>query len=108
MPSPLPAARSWLAAASSLSVSEPGRSGRRPAGLVAAVAGIVAVAAERARAAGDLGALREAIERALDAAAPPAGDPREPGATDLPRITDADPALEQTRLRALLARPQPG
>jgi hypothetical protein len=79
----------------------------RPAGLVAAVAGIVAVAAERARAAGDLGALRDAIERVLEAAAPPAGDPRE-CATDLPRISDADPGVEQIRLGALLARPQPG
>ncbi|HEV7263711.1 MAG TPA: hypothetical protein VGN83_02155 [Falsiroseomonas sp.] len=108
MPSLLPAARAWLAAPNSTPTAETGRSGRGPQGLVSAVAGIVAVAAERARAAGDFGALRDAIERALDAAAPPAGDPREPHATDLPRITDADPAQEQVRLRALLARPQPG
>lgn len=98
----------FSSALSHSAVSPPSGGLRGPAGLVAAVAGIVAIAAERARAAGDLGALRDAIERVLDGTAPPAADPREPGGADLPRIADADVALEEPRLRALLARLQPG
>jgi hypothetical protein len=75
-------------------------------GLSAAVAAIVAVAAQRARAVGTYDALREAVEAALDAAAPPPPDPREIGG-ELPRIADADPAEEAGRLRALCSRPQP-
>jgi hypothetical protein len=95
----------WLASATP--VPDP-RQARRAPSLVAAVAGIVAIAAERARSAGDLGSLREAIERVLDAAAPPAADPRDQNAADLPRIVDADPLREEQQLRALLARMQPG
>lgn len=68
--------------------------------LIAAVAGIVAIAADKARVAGDLDALRHAIEAALG----PAKDGRDPRAEkphDLPRIADADPPLEPTRLAAL-------
>ncbi len=83
---------------------DPGPDGPRLApGLVAAVAGIVAIAAEKARAAGDLGALRDAIEAALGPANDSA-DPRETGRPDLPRIADADPAEEAARLAALAAR----
>lgn len=72
--------------------------------LVPAVAGIVAIAAERARVSGDLPALREAVERALDAALPAPTDPREADCVALPRITDADPSEEPARLRRLLDR----
>uniref|UniRef100_UPI0022EB17B5 hypothetical protein n=1 Tax=Falsiroseomonas oryzae TaxID=2766473 RepID=UPI0022EB17B5 len=59
-----------------------------------------------ARLSGDLAALRDAIDRALDAASPAPTDPRELGAPDLPRIADADPTQEELRLRALLRRPR--
>jgi hypothetical protein len=100
-----PAAPAWLAAASS---PEPKRGSSGPPRLVAAVAGIVAIAAERARAAGDLGTLREAIERALDAVALSAADPRDVPPADLPRISDTDAAVEEMRLRALAGRPRRG
>jgi hypothetical protein len=74
-------------------------------GLIAAVAGIVAIAAEKARAAGDLAALRDAIEAALGPANDSA-DPREAGGPDLPCIADADPKVEAARLAALAARGQ--
>jgi hypothetical protein len=99
----LPLARSWLATETRIS-----RDPRRPPALAAAVAAIVAVAAERARAAGDLGALRDAIESALDAIAPPGGDPRDADAADLPRIADMDPAREAAALSALLGRLRAG
>jgi hypothetical protein len=95
----------WLVA---VSPAPDARSAGRSAKLIAAVAAVVGLAAERARAAGDFAALRDAIERALDAAAPASADPRDGPGTDLPRIVDADPALEESRLRNLLARLQPG
>lgn len=81
---------------------------RAPGTLAAAVAAIVAIAAQRARAGGTLDALREAVEAALDAATPAPPEPRDGEATDLPRIADADPVQEERRLRALFARMQPG
>ncbi len=84
---------------------DPGRtgSGGLPGALIAAVAAIVGIAAEKARRTGHMGALREAIENALGPA-PEADDPRERDQTDLPRIADADPILEAARLGALAAR----
>ena len=78
-----------------------------PLALVATVAAIVAIAAQRARANGTVDALRDAVEAALDAVAPPARDPRDAATGALPRIADADPALEQARLRGLLGRMPP-
>ncbi|MGG5811180.1 hypothetical protein [Falsiroseomonas sp. CW058] len=69
--------------------------------LAAAVAAVVAIAAQRARAAGDLPRLRAVIDRALDAA-----EPAEEEVADaaLPCIADADPAEERRRLMALARR----
>lgn len=78
-----------------------------PLALVATVAAIVAIAAQRARASGTVDALRDAVEAALDSVAGPARDPRDAGRGALPRIADADPALEETRLRGLIARMPP-
>jgi hypothetical protein len=90
--------------AQTLFKEDPGRAGGRlPGSLIAAVAGIVSIAAETARRAGHLGALREAIEAALGPANE-SGDPRESSQADLPRIADADPVLEAVRLGALAAR----
>lgn len=74
------------------------------AALSAAVASIVAIAAQRALAAGELPKFREAIDRALDALTPDAeaGDPRDNAMPELPRIADADPAQEVSRLMRLL------
>lgn len=69
--------------------------------LATAVAGIVAVAAQRARLAGDLANLRALIERALDTADPSTEAEEDPA---LPRIADADPLTERQRLLALAAR----
>lgn len=80
--------------------SNRGGGGRPTPELIAAVAGIVAIAAEKARAAGDLDALRHAIEAVLGPANDP-GDPREEKPHELPRIADADPLLEAMRLAAL-------
>jgi hypothetical protein len=74
--------------------------------LVAAVAAIVALAAERARAAGELPALLDALDGVL-APANDALDPREAMAADLPCIADADPLAEATRLRALARHRSP-
>jgi hypothetical protein len=98
---------SWLAIAGAPS-GETRRSSRVAPSLAAAVAAIVGVAAQRARAAGTLDALREAIEAALDAATPAQPDPREADAAELPRIGDADETEEVARLRALFGRMQPG
>jgi len=95
-------ARPWLAGQTLLK-EDPGRQdGGLPGALIAAVAGIVSVAAAKARRTGQFGALRDAIEAALDPAND--SDPREAGQPDLPRIADADPLLETLRLRALAAR----
>lgn len=76
--------------------------------LVGAVAAIVAVAAERARVNGELGTLRDALERVLDAAAPPPPDPRDAAGPELPPIADIDAAQEAARLRALMIRGRSG
>lgn len=67
--------------------------------LSAAVSAIVAIAAQRARAAGDLSRLRALIERTLDAAEPAADELGE--GTGLPCIADADFGQERQRLSAL-------
>jgi hypothetical protein len=75
--------------------------------LAEAVAGIVGIAAARARDAGDFAALRNAVERALTggAAMAEAGiDPREARTADLPAILDMEPGREAERLRALMRR----
>jgi hypothetical protein len=77
--------------------------GGLPGALIAAVAAIVGIAAEKARRSGNLGALREAIEAALGPP-PEADDPREADQQDLPRIADLDPVMEAVRLGALAAR----
>ena len=79
------------------------RAGQRQSGLAAAVASIVAIAAQRARAAGDLGHLRSLIDRALEAADPQPDDTAAEDPT-LPRIADADPQQEGQRLAALMCR----
>jgi hypothetical protein len=76
---------------------------RRPQGsLVSAIAGIVAVAAERARANGDLPALRDAIDRALGGS-DISVDPREQAQPFLPPIAGAS-AGEAAALMALMGR----
>lgn len=107
MPIPMKLGPSWLSVAAP-PPAEARASRRMAPSLVAAVAAIVAVAAQRARATGSLDALRDAVEAALDgtAAAPP--DPRETDTADPPRIADADPTQEERRLRALFGRMQPG
>jgi hypothetical protein len=94
-----------------LSWLEPAReTDRNPPGTVAlaeAVAGIVAIAAARARDAGDFPALRHAVERALTggAAVAEAGiDPREAPVPEPPSIHDMDPRREAAALRALMGR----
>ena len=107
MPIPMPLGPTWLSVANHPAAET--RAGRRMTpSLVAAVAAIVAVAAQRARATGSLDALRDAVEAALEGAATPPPDPREAEAADLPRIADADPTQEERRLRALFGRMQPG
>ncbi|WP_203074905.1 hypothetical protein [Falsiroseomonas ponticola] len=73
--------------------------------LARAVAGIVAIAVERAREAGELSVLRDQVMRVLDqpgeASSP---DPREADATEPPPITDADPQTEVERLASLMQR----
>jgi|GEM_PF-3734764 len=69
--------------------------------LAAAVAAVVGIAARRARAAGELGILRDAVTAALDAADPPAAEPEDGGPATL---ADADPRLEAFRLRRLARR----
>lgn len=84
-----------------------GEARQDPLALVATVAAIVVIAAQRARASGTVDALRDAVEAALDTVAPPVRDPRDATTAALPRIVDADPALEQARLRGLLGRMPP-
>ncbi len=83
-----------------------------PPSLVDAVAGIVAIAAARARNSGELLALRHAVERALNAPgtppSAPAPDPRETGMGELPPICDSRPDREADRLAALMRRQSAG
>jgi hypothetical protein len=78
------------------------RAAESAAALVAALAGVVAIAAPRAGEAGLLPRLRALLDDALDAAEP--APAVEPGMTELPDIEDADPALERRRLAALMRR----
>ncbi|NKC33313.1 hypothetical protein [Falsiroseomonas selenitidurans] len=71
--------------------------------LAQAVAGIVQLAASRARAAGDFAALRDAVERALLGAEDSGQDPRESGLPEPPAIEDVDLG-EAERLTALMRR----
>jgi hypothetical protein len=94
-----------------LSWLEPQRpAGRAPAStveLAEAVAGIVGIAAARARAAGDFVALRNAVERALMAGPAQCDeymDPREAQASAAPAISDMEPGREAEGLRALMRR----
>jgi len=75
---------------------------RAQGSLVIAIAGIVAVAAERARVSGDLPALRDAIDRALGGS-DLSTDPREQAQPFLPPIADAS-AGEAAALMALMTR----
>jgi hypothetical protein len=82
----------------------PAESARPAPSLTAAIAAIVAVAAQRARATGDLPALRDAIDRALDSADLPADeDPREQGMAFLAPISDAA-GQEGGQLMSLMQR----
>ncbi len=73
--------------------------------LARAVAGIVAIAVERARAAGELAVLRDQVLRVLDQPGEPSSpDPREAEAPEPPPITDADPQTEVERLASLMQR----
>jgi hypothetical protein len=73
--------------------------------LARAVAGIVAVAAERARAAGEFGLLRDEVLKVLDQHTDGSSpDPRDTEAPEQPPITDADPQTEVERLASLLQR----
>jgi hypothetical protein len=74
----------------------------RTPGLAAAVAAIVAIAAQRALANGEFAALRALIDRVLDAAEPQVENDAEDDR--LPMIADADAPRERDRLAALLAR----
>jgi hypothetical protein len=84
----------------------PSRPGAAIAGLTTAIANIVAVAAQRALAAGELPKLRDAIDHAMEAASGDAeqADPRDACMPDLPRIVDAEPSHEAGRLLSLLRR----
>ncbi|MGX9965131.1 hypothetical protein ACVFYP_17505 [Roseomonas sp. F4] len=75
-------------------------------GLIQAVVGIVAIAAERARLVGDLPALRDALERALGQTLveTEAADPREQGLPLPMPIRDADRGNEVERLGTLMRR----
>lgn len=77
-------------------------SGGSTSALASAVASIVAVAAQRALAAGDLAQLRALVERALDAAEPAHDDGA--GPTGLPAIADADTTRERRHLLSLMER----
>lgn len=73
--------------------------------LARAVANIVAIAAQRARQTGELSALRQEVQRALDQPEPDANlDPREAGMEDPPVIADAEAQSEGERLAALMQR----
>lgn len=73
--------------------------------LARAVANIVAIAAERARQTGELAALREEVQRALDQPEPETNtDPREAGMDEPPPISDAETQSEGERLAALMRR----
>jgi hypothetical protein len=72
------------------------------AALATAVASIVAIAAQRAAAAGDLAQLRALVERALDAAEPVVTDAPDAGAGVC--NADADPGEERRRLLQLASR----
>jgi hypothetical protein len=73
--------------------------------LVDAVAGIVAIAAQRARQAGSLDALRQELSRILEeSGSEDLLDPREAGVPDLPSIDDAVTPLEVERLGILQRR----
>ncbi len=74
--------------------------------LISAVAGIVSLAAQRSAAVGEYEALRDAVERALEAALGPLPDPRDLDAPDMPRIADADPVAEAHQLLGLALRQQ--
>jgi hypothetical protein len=74
--------------------------------LISAVAAIVTLAAQRSAAVGEFDALRDAVERALDAATAPQPDPREASSPDLPPIGDADLAAEAEQLLGLSLRQQ--
>jgi hypothetical protein len=103
MPIPMPLIGRWLAMQPVMTGEDRFGLAASSPGLVAAVAGIVGLAAERARASGELVALREAIEAALGPAND-AEDPREALQEGLPPIADADPVREAQRLSALAAR----
>lgn len=73
--------------------------------LARAVANIVAIAAQRARQTGELAALREEVQRALDQPEPEVNaDPREAGMEEPPPIIDAETQSEGERLAALMRR----
>lgn len=93
---------SWLDGAAPRPLARPGQHAR----MVQAVAGIVAIAAERARQNGDLPALRDALERVLSQS-PAEGEPSDPREQGLPEpapIHDADRGNEGERLGTLLRR----
>jgi hypothetical protein len=104
MPIPPPLLESGWLAANALHATLPlsGRSAADSTALAAAVAAIVAVAAQRALAAGDLPGLRALIDRALDAAE--SAPPNAAEETQLPSIADAEPRQERRRLSALMRR----
>jgi hypothetical protein len=81
--------------------------GLMPAGttraLIAALVPVVALVADRARAAGEIAALQDALAVALEDRSPGGADPREAAAPRLPGITDAT-AGEAAALRDLAAR----
>ncbi|MGK7861798.1 hypothetical protein [Falsiroseomonas sp. E2-1-a4] len=97
---------SWLDAPAR---GDPPSDAARAASLAEAVAGIVAIAAARARTPAEHLALRRAVDRALglpdrisgDLQAP---DPREGGLDDPPSICDAQTGREADRLGALMRR----
>jgi hypothetical protein len=65
MPTPLPSPTPWSIRLAVPGVSQPPRQRGVSPSLVSAVAAVVAIAAERARAAGTFDALNEAVQAAL-------------------------------------------
>jgi hypothetical protein len=97
---------SWLDGAAPRPVPRSMPASGQHARMVQAVAGIVAIAAERARQNGELPALRDALERALgqNQGESEPTDPREQGLPEPAPIHDADRGNEGERLGTLLRR----
>jgi hypothetical protein len=99
----MPQNLSWRSTPAEAPATPPRRAGPS---LTVAVAAIVAVAAQRARGAGMLDALREAVLAALDTADQAAPSPR-PAPDAAPPDAAPDAAVEDARFRALFGGATP-